>query len=141
MQPKISAGANVMIGLPAQPNQRLALNLAELVASFSEVQAAHMPMVAEPKSLGKPALVLFLIFEPSCAYNEVVKQIGEKLAAHVGPGAYIDLWPMKHDDPLLYWVEKARSRIFTRSPSGGPIIEHPWRPWRLLLWRMTRNFK
>jgi SseB protein C-terminal domain len=141
MQPRIAAGAKVLIGMPAKPNQQLAQSLAELIASFGEVQAAHLPMVSEPNSLGKPALVLFLIFDPSCSYTEVVEQITQRLSPHIGPGAFLDIWPMKSDDPFLYWVEKARSRIFNRSPSGEPIIEHPWSRWRLLLWRLTRNFK
>lgn len=130
-----------MIGLPAKPNQKLAQNLAELVALFGEVQAAHLPMMWLPNSSTKPALVLVLILDPSCSLKEVVAGIAEKLSPHIGPGAFIDIYPMKSDDSFVYWVEKARSRIFVRSPSGDPIIEHPWSRWRLLLWRLTRNYR
>jgi hypothetical protein len=141
MQPRIPAGAKVRLGLPAKPNQKLAQNLAEVVAPFAEVQSAHLPMAHLPDSSAKPALVLFLIFPPAYPYKETVEQITVKVSPIIGPGAFLDLWPMKSEDPLLYWVEKARSRILTRSAAGEPVIEHPWRRWRLLLWRLTRNFK
>jgi hypothetical protein len=130
-----------MIGLPAKPDQKLAQKLAELVAPFSDVQAAHLPMVWVPGPAAKPALVLFLIFDPSCSHKDVVAQITQKLAPRIGPGAFLDFWALKSDDPLVYWVEKARSRILSRSPSGEPLIEHPWSRWRLLLWKFARNYR
>jgi hypothetical protein len=141
MQPGIPPGTKLTIGLPAKPDQRLAQNLGGVVASFSEVQTAHLPMVSVLDSTARPALTLILVFDSSCSYQEIVGQIAARLAPHVGPGAFIDIWSMRSDDPLLYWVEKARSRILRRSPSGEAIIERPWARWRLLLWRLTRNFK
>ena len=131
----------VVIGQPTKPDQKLAHSVADAIASFPEVQTAHLPLVQRLDTSDKPALVLFVVLDPFCSQAGVLEQIKPRLSRCAVPGGFLDVIPMKPDDPFLYWVEKARSRILSRSPTGEPILERPWTRWKLLLERLTRNFK
>ena len=143
---------SLKIGQPKKPDQKLAQNLAEVLAEFPAVKAAHFPMVlafdiryddspVAPNPFSKPECVLCLIFQPSCFYEPVVENIKEKFSSKLPSGVSFNVWPLKSDDPNVYWIERARSRILTRKASGEPVIEHPWRRWKLLLQRLTRGYR
>jgi hypothetical protein len=134
-------GTRTQFGVPNHPDQKLAQSIAETLALIPEIESAHLPMVFDPNYVSEPALVLFMVIDPKYPAHEIAAQANQKLALRVAaPGGSLNTLPMKPDDPFLYWVEKAACRILSRSTRGEPIIEHPWRQWKLLFRRYTRIF-
>jgi hypothetical protein len=130
------------VGVPANPDRKLARSIASVVASYSQVLEAHLPMVFDPQWVRTPALVLFLVIEPMHCTHAIVKEVNNRLASTIpGSRGVINTLAIQSNDPLLDSLAKAKCRILRRSSSGKAMVEQPWSGWRLLLSRIVNRLR
>jgi hypothetical protein len=129
----IPAGAEVRIGQPATPDRNLARSIPRLLASFPEVQEAHFPMCWAPGTMTRPAQVLMVVFSNPEEALRAVPRIHQGLAPLLGPGKFLDVWPVPAAGAFLGSVRSVGCQIFGRRSSGQVVIVDPWTAWKRTL--------
>jgi hypothetical protein len=116
----VKAGANVLIGAPANPiagDARAAIGAA--VARLNGVREAHLPQVFLPGVTEGPAQVLVLVLARSASVEMIMGTLGPQPHAIVPKGMYLDVWPLPRDHELLPAIRGA----------GCQLYAEPARPW------------
>jgi|GEM_PF-815730 hypothetical protein len=127
MQPmNIPAGAQIMLGAPAQPMpQALSEAIGHTVAQIEGILEAHLPQCYVAEVMPKPAQILVLVVRSPDDAENVLRQTAERLRACLPEGALLDLWPIESAHPILHEVRGADCQIYAAA-TGNQAGRRPW---------------
>ena len=127
MQPmNIPAGAQIMLGAPAQPMpQALSEAIGHTVAQVEGILEAHLPQCYVADVMPQPAQILVLVLRNPEDAENVLRNVSERLRACLPEDATLDLWPIDPAHPILDEVRGADCQIYAATTSD-PTGRKPW---------------
>ncbi len=127
MQPmNIPAGAQIMLGAPAQPMpQALSEAIGHAVAQVEGILEAHLPQCYVAGVMPQPAQILVLVVRSANDTENILRNVSERLRACLAEGATLDLWPIESTHPILHEVRGTDCSIYTAA-TGNHAAHRPW---------------
>jgi hypothetical protein len=109
----VPAGATIRFGAPAYPLPEDARSkIGRGLSSIQGVIEAHLPLCQVVGAMTEPVQVLVVVFEQGTALQFPPSAVIDVVRTALPQGSHLDVWPVRHDDPLLATVRKANCCLF-----------------------------